>query len=205
MIDPVMILLFVMILFFFTILLPQGIEAFAHDFFRSGMFASGVLVHSETRPLPQPELPPGSVFATKNGRFKVISPRECLFYQTRSDTRHDQWFSTQHGRIVWTEGEATAEVRIPYTSIVQKIAAIFFLPVLGFVFWLLPSDDKMIRKAAFMIAVFIVACLVGRAISTGKSWARSIVDEYEAHVTEMNETRFQRSRPAYENDSQDRM
>lgn len=151
------------------------LEKFGGLKFRPKLLTAGVRVYRETRPLPEPEMPPGSEFETESGSFEVIGLRQCLFFQ-RTSRSYDL-----AGSILWAEGRATVEARLPFITILPKIAALIFFPVVCFL-W---------ASRHYGVTVGIVSTLTGEAAMIGylafslsriPRTARRIMEEYEAYI-----------------------
>ena len=118
-------------LFLLGIAMLGFIEYYGARLFRPNIFRVGMRVYRQTRPLPEPELPPGSVFETESGRFKVIAPGQCLFYQkSRGLFDIDKWFELK-GSLQWTEGRAIAVARIPVYLVLLYVFILTMLAVIG--------------------------------------------------------------------------
>jgi hypothetical protein len=159
-----------------VIVLLFVLEKFGGLSFRPKLLTAGVRVYRETRPLPEPEMPPGSVFETESGRFEVIGLRHCFFYATTSRDRN------LVGSILWAEGRTTVEARIPYIDILFKVALLIIVAVMCFL-W---------TSRHYGVTVGIVSALTGEAALVGYfafslsrilRTAGRIVEEFEAYVT----------------------
>lgn len=159
-----------------VILLLVMLEKFGGLKFRPKLLTAGVQVYRETRPLPEPEMHPGSMFETESGRFEVIGLRQCLFFQ-RTSRSYDL-----AGSILWAEGRATVEARLPFITILPKIAVLILFPVVCF----------LCTSRHYGVTVGIASTLTGEAAMMGyiafsvsriPHTAKKIMEEYEAYVT----------------------
>jgi hypothetical protein len=159
-----------------VIVLLIVLEKFCGWKFEPKVLRAGVRVYRETRPLPEPEMPPGSSFKTESGRFEVAGLKHCLFYDTTSREYN------LAGSILWEEGRTTVEARVPFIAILFKVALLIVVPVMCFL-W---------ASRHYGATIGVVSALTGEAALAGyfafllsgiPRTAGRIVEEYEAYVT----------------------
>lgn len=181
--DPL--ILFMAILFGFMFLM-LGVDVFGLQSFWPSLFRSGVPVYEHVLPLSMPDMPPGSVFETQSGRFKVVGPRECFFY--RKDIvmfKDGKW--NLSGCLLWTGDHALAQGRIPATSIAWNAGWMVFMGVGLAVALALPLRNWTIGVSVSLLVFSLLSfILYQRALKT-KDTIHRILVEYEAYMAQRRE------------------
>jgi|GEM_PF-3223248 len=159
------------------------VEGYGLGNFWPNLFRTGLPVYRYPLPLAVPDLPKGSVFETQSGRFKVITPRECLFYN-KSIAGFDDGRWTLNGRLLWTEGHALAEGQIPITSILSRIGWMIFMGVALAVSSALPLRNWTIGVAVALLVLAILSFIFYRRTLAMKDTAHRILVEYEVYMAD---------------------
>ncbi len=162
------------------------VEGFGLENFWPNLFRTGLPVYMYPLPLAVPDLPHGSVFETQSGRFKVITPRECLFYN-KSIAGFDDGRWTLNGRLLWTEGHALAEGKILITSILSRIGWMIFMGVALAVSLALPLRNWTIGVAVALLVLAILSFIFYRRALAMKDTAHRILVEYEVYMAQKRE------------------
>lgn len=144
--------------------------------FEPRLLSAGVRVYRETRPLPQPEMAPGSSFKTQSGRFEVTGLRQCLFYDTTGRSYN------LAGSILWAEGRTTVEARLPFITILPKIAGLILFPVVCFL-WTSRHYGEAVGIVSTLTAEAAMVGYIAFSVSRTTRTAKRIMEEYEAYVT----------------------
>jgi hypothetical protein len=187
-----MIKLFLLLLFV-GVALTGLVESWGRRSFWPKWHDAGLRVYRETLPLPEPDLPPGSVFETKNGRFKVIGRGQCLFHQkSRGLFDTDKWFNLK-GSLQWTEGRAMAVARIPVYLVLHYVLILILMAVFG-----LTLCARSYGTMGGVVSVLIGWAFVGGWLAFSaprmKRVAERILAEYENYVARQHgsmDSRFQ--------------
>jgi len=159
------------------------VEDYGLPLFWPNLFRTGLPVYAYPLPLAVPDLPQGSIFETKSGRFKVITPRECFFYQ-KSIAEFDDGRWTLNGRLLWTDGHALAEGQIPVTAILSRIGWMIFMGVGLAVSLALPLRNWTIGVAVALLVLAIMSFIFYRRALAMKDTAHRILVEYEVYMAD---------------------
>lgn len=152
------------------------LEKFCGWKFEPKLLRAGVRVYRETRPLPEPEMPPASVFETESGRFEVTGLRQCIFCDKTSRSYN------LAGSILWEEGRTTVEARIPFVTILFKVALLIVVPVMCFL-WTSRHYGVTVGIVSALTAEAALVCYFAFSMSRITRTAKRIMEEYEAYVT----------------------